>query len=434
MILVDNRGYDMGREAEMGNDGRVAAGVRRPNSRRRAQLQTSHLTLTISILMFCASRSYAQNDAQRLFNQAQAARAQGHLAVAEQKYLEVTRVAPKLASAYQNLGIVYFMERKYGNAASVLEQAIKLAPRLPGAHAMLGLAYYELYQPEKAIPALETAVRQSPADRNALFYLGKSQIQARDYRAAAATLEKLAASRSPDPDVFYNLSLTYMKLMLENVGRLGQAAPGSYQFFLLLAQDAEARGDDQSATRNYQQALRSNPNAAGVHYGLGSVYARVGRYDHATEEFKKELAINPNDPLALWRLGELALLTDPEEARRYLERAVSLDPDFPQANLAYGRALAHSGETEKAVEQFRRVIALAPEEDSVHYHLAGAYRCLGRDEEAKRELARFEELAKRKDERTQQMARRFIEMTRAAQTLSDEPTPGYSPSRDPTHH
>ena len=225
-----------------------------------------------------------------------------------------------------------------------------------------------------------------------------------------------------------------MKLMLENVGRLGQAAPGSCQFFLLLAQDAEARGDDQSAARNYQQALRSNPNAAGAHYALGTAYARVGRYDDAAEEFRKELAINPNDPLALWKLGELALLTDPEQARRYLERAVSLDSDFPQAILAYGRVLARSGETEKAVEQFRRVIALAPEEDSVHYHLAAVYRCLGRDEEAKRELARFEELAKKKDERTQQMARRFIEMTRAAQTPSDEPAPGFSPSRDPTHH
>src|SRR5437870_4205265 len=98
----------------MGNDRRAATGVNRPNGWRRARLQASHLMLTISILMFCARRPYAQNDAERLFNQAQVARAQGNLAVAEQKYLEVARVAPKLASAYQNLGIVYFMERKYG--------------------------------------------------------------------------------------------------------------------------------------------------------------------------------------------------------------------------------------------------------------------------------------------------------------------------------
>src|SRR5437870_12154510 len=101
------------------------------------------------------------------------------------------------------------MERKYGNAAGVLERAIKLDARLPGAHAMLGLAYYELYQPEKAIPALETAVRLSPEDGNALFYLGKSQSQARDYRAAAATLEKLGASRRSDPRGFYTRSLSY---------------------------------------------------------------------------------------------------------------------------------------------------------------------------------------------------------------------------------
>ena len=86
------------------------------------------------------------------------------------------------------------------------------------------------------------------------------------------------------------------------------------------------------------------------------------------------------------------------------------------------------------MEQFQRVVTLAPEEDSVHYHLAHAFRRLGREEEARKELTRFEELAKKKDERTQQMARRLIEMTRAAQPLADEPEPGFSPSRDPTHH
>ena len=219
------------------------------------------------------------------------------------------------------------------------------------------------------------------------------------------------------------------------MNRLGEAAPGSYLFSLVLAQDAEAHGDDATAIQKYREALalRGKEEVVGIHYALGSLYAKMGKDVQAAEEFKKELKINPNDALALWKLGELGLHTDPQEARGYLERAVILNPDLPQAALAYGRVLARGGETEKAVEQFQRVVRLAPEEDSVHYHLVKAYRLLGRTEAAKTEMARFEELANKKSERTREKAHQLIEMSRAAQESEQEPDPGFSPSRDPDH-
>jgi Flp pilus assembly protein TadD len=109
-----------------------------------------------------------------------------------------------------------------------------------------------------------------------------------------------------------------------------------------------------------------------------------------------------------------------------------LNPDLPQAALAYGRVLANAGETQKAIAQFERVVGLAPEEDSVHFHLAKAYQRLGRIEEAKVELAQFQELAKKKSERKREMARQLIDMGRAIQE-SQEPDPGFSPLRDPVH-
>jgi tetratricopeptide (TPR) repeat protein len=348
-------------------------------------------------------------------------------------YLEVIRRAPELANAYQNLGIVYFMEHKYLDSATVLEKATKLAPQLAEARVMLGLAYYQLDEPSKAAVAFEGGLRLKPDDTNALLYLGKSQIHARDYRAAAKTLERLTALKPKDPDVLYNLSVAYLKLMLENFDRLSEVAPHSYQVWLLLAQDAEARGNDEAALKNYQQAAHAKPDASGVHYGLGSVYARLGKYDEAAKELNKELQLNPNDSLALWKLGELELRTNPKEARRELERAVNLNPRLPQAVLAYGRALARTGELEKATEQFQRVVRLAPDEDSVHYHLANAYRRLGRQQESQAEMARFEELAKKKSERTWEMARQIIEMSRSTQETSAEQEPGFAPSLDPAH-
>jgi tetratricopeptide (TPR) repeat protein len=376
-----------------------------------------------------------QEPVQQLFEQAQKARAQGDLVEAEQKYQAVIQQAPQMASAYHNLGIVYFMQRKYPDAVSSLKKALKLKPSLSGAQVMLGLSYYELYDLDEACAALEAALKTTPGDANALLYLGKAQLQKREYRAAQRTFEKLIEIKPKDPEVLYDLSLTHMKLMLENVNRLGEASPGSYLFSLLLAQDAEARNDDESAIKNYREALalRGKEEVVGIHYALGSVYAKVGRYEEAAAEFKKELQVNPNDSLALWKLGELGLRSDPQSVRGYLERAVTLNPDLPQAALAYGRLLARVGETEKAVEQFQRVVRLAPEEDSVHYHLAKAYRLLGRVEQAQAETVRFQELAMKKSERKRDMARQLIDIGRTIQEAEQEPDPGFSPSRNPTH-
>jgi len=375
-----------------------------------------------------------QAEARRLFEEAQAAKTRGDLQLAELKYLEVIRLAPDLPNAYHNLGITYFSERKYGDAVGVLEKTVKLSPHLAPAYFMLGLSYYELYESQKAIESFRTAIRLSSSDTNALFYLGKSQIQAHDYVGAAETLEKLAKLKPDDPDVLYNLSIAYMKLMLGSVTRLSRAAPDSPQLWLLLAQEAEARGDNQSAAANLQHALRVNPHGVGIHYALASVLAKDGKSNEAMQEFKKELEISPNDPLALWKLGELTLRTDPRGALEYLGRSVSLDPDLPQAVLAYGRALARLGEIEKAVQQFQRAVQLAPEEDSVHYHLSRAYRRLGRDNEANVEMARFEELAKKKSERTLEQARQLIKLTREEQETEAISDPEFDPSRDPAHH
>jgi tetratricopeptide (TPR) repeat protein len=378
---------------------------------------------------------YAQDQVQQLFEQAQKARAGGDLVEAEHKYQEVIRQAPLMANAYHNLGIVYFMQRKYPDAVTTLKKALKLNSSLQGAQVMLGLSYYELYDLEKAVAAFEVALKVTPGDTNALLYLGKAQLQKREYRAAQKTFEQLVELKPKDPEGLYDLSLTHMKLMLEGVNRLGEAAPGSYLFALLLAQDAEARNDDETAIQKYREALalRGKEGVVGIHYALGSVYAKVGKYEEAADEFRKELQLNPNDSLALWKLGELGLRSDPQGVRGYLERAVALNPNLPQAALAYGRLLARAGELEKAVEQFQRVVQLAPEEDSVHYHLAKAYRILGRTEEAKIETARFEELAKKQSERKREMARQLIEMGRTIQEAEQEPDPGFSPSRDPTH-
>jgi tetratricopeptide (TPR) repeat protein len=404
-------------------------------------LETGHrarIICVVSLLIMewaltSAQQIRAQAPVKQLYQEAQAARARGDLATAAQKYREVIRRDPGLASAYQNLGIVYLSQKSYQDAITVLEKAVRLNPRLAGAYVILGLAHYELSQSDKAVMAFQDAHRLDPNDTNAFFFLGKAQMQLGNYWDAASIFEKLSQSRPKDPDVLYNLSLAHLKLFLETSDRLNAIAPHSFQFSLLEAQDAEGHANDAAATQYYQEALSSKPYAVGIHYGLGNAYARQGKFDEAAQEFQRELQTNPNDFLALWKLGEITMHADPAGAVPYLRQAVNLNPEFPQAVLAYGRALLRTGETEKAIEQFHKVVKLSPEEDTVHYLLANACRKLGRQAEAEAEMGKFQQLARRKSAQRDSMAQDLVRTDRQGTGESLDLDAGFSRSRQPIH-
>jgi tetratricopeptide (TPR) repeat protein len=389
--------------------------------------------LTLRLGLTASLPAQTQTSIPQLFEEAQAARARGDLKQAAHAYAEVIRRDPGFVNAYHNLGIVYLSQKRYQDAIAVLEKALKLNPRLAGAYVILGLAHYELYQSHQAVLAFQAAHRLDPNDTNALLFLGKAQMQSGNYMDAAGTFEKLAHSRPNDPDVLYNLSLAHLKLFLEAADRLRATAPQSYQLSLLEAQDAEGHNNDPAAIQYYQEALSSKPEAVGIHYGLGSAYARQSKFEEAAQAFKGELLINPNDSLALWKLGSIILHTNPADAVPYLRQAVNLNPELPQAALAYGRALLRTGEIARAVEQFQRVVKLAPEEDTVHYLLADAYRKLRRKAEAEVELARFQELARTKSAQRDAMARELVTSRPQGADESLDLEPGFSPSRHPVH-
>jgi tetratricopeptide (TPR) repeat protein len=375
----------------------------------------------------------AQDPIRADYEAAREAHARGDLAEAERKYLEVIRRRPGMAAAYNNLGIVYLKQRRYEDAVRTLEEGLQIDPQMAGAQVVLGLAYYKRNENEKAAAAFKAALRPNPSDRTAQLYLGRAQIQMHKYQEAAQTLEKLLDGQRDDPDALFSLGLSYLKLLMQTVAQLNKVAPLSYQFWLLMAQDAEVRGQHEIAIRNYQEALRLKPDVSGTHYALGSVYYLNGKNEEAALEFEKELELNPNDSLALWKLGEIILNREAGEALPYLQRAVDLNPYLPQAIFAYGKGLARVGEVGKALEQFQRVVQMAPEEHSVHYHLARSYRRLGQTEEANKEIALFQELARKNLEQQRELTRQLIYWKRETPPQDAQPQPGFDPAREPVH-
>ena len=122
------------------------------------------------------------------------AKSAGDLDGAAREFRRVVELAPQMAAAHVNLGMVYFEKKDYGNAIPVLRKALELNRDLPGARGMLGAALLAQGYAEEAIPFLEAA--------QSFDLLGVALLEAGRARDAAADrLEAALQKRPDDPDL-----------------------------------------------------------------------------------------------------------------------------------------------------------------------------------------------------------------------------------------
>ena len=75
--------------------------------------------------------------------------------------------------------------------------------------------------------------------------------------------------------------------------------------------------------------------ATSTRFTLGWVYYRKGLYDSAIAEFRGSLAKASDNPTVAYHLGlAYAKKGETDKARAELERAVKLNPAFPEASEA----------------------------------------------------------------------------------------------------
>jgi Flp pilus assembly protein TadD len=148
------------------------------------------------------------------------------------------------------------------------------------------------------------------------------------------------------------------------------------------------------AERLFREAVRKAPANPVIHYDLGLVLERAGRTGEARREFETALGLGPSfsaarEALALRRLAD----GDPDGALLEWAAAERESPLASPSLVARGRLLAARGRVDEAIEDFRKAVALSPQDADRRADLALVYRQRGLKEEAAAEIRRALDLA-----------------------------------------
>ena len=333
-------------------------------------------------------------EVQQLYAQAKTAQQNGDDNTAMEKYRQMIRLAPDLAAAYNNLGMLYFNHGEYAKAVPVLERGLHVDPKMGTATALLGLSYFELGQDQKARPVLESALRANPADSNVQMSLAHVLINLGMNQEAIRSLNDYLARNPKDQQAWYLLGKTYLNLSEDALGKVNQIDPNSFVAHEVAGEIDESMHNYDGALVEFKKAVELAPQQAGTHLRLGNVYWVMGKWQSAQDEFRSELAIAPMDCMARWKLANsiLAANGSSDEALTNLNQTVTRCPNIMQARVDRARALVKLNRDTEALPDLLLAVKDSPDEPSIHFLLASVYRSQGRAEDAKRELHTYGEL------------------------------------------
>jgi tetratricopeptide (TPR) repeat protein len=213
-------------------------------------------------------------------------------------YQEAIRLKPEDASAWNNLGLVYNHLRQYDQAIHAHQEAIRLKPEDASAWSNLGIAYSDLHQYDQAIHAYQEAIRLKPGFVGAWINLGSAYSDLRQYDQAIHAHQEAIRLEPEDTSAWSGLGTAYSGLR-----QYGQAIHAYQEAIRLLPDYADAwsnlgiaysglRQYDQ-AIRAYQEAIRLKPEDADAWYNLGVCYAQQGDRIKVTQVYEKLRQVNP---------------------------------------------------------------------------------------------------------------------------------------------
>jgi tetratricopeptide (TPR) repeat protein len=313
----------------------------------RARRSTAVLRWVLFLFVLCslvssiASCQSSEDQIADHFRAGQEALRQGQFTVAKEEFNKVLALDPSLVEAEVNLGLAYQSLFEYDLAVRHLAKALRERPDLLAPNVIVGMDYLKLGFPEKAIPFLQHALKIAPTNREAHQALASSYLGQENFRDAAAEFRQIAALDPDKAEAWFKLGHQYLDLSARLAYRGAHLYRESAWGHRFLGDLLFQRGRWDDASQEYRKALVSEPRQPGLHVALGQAYLHAGKLADADAEFHLELQLDSENELAWLGLADTQLaggqvtaaLASVGKVWEISPEFLALQRDFPSIDL-----------------------------------------------------------------------------------------------------
>ena len=298
-------------------------------------------------------------------------RDRGDFGEAESLLRQAIKTAPREAALFNNLGNVLRSADNPKAAESAYRKAIDLNPGYAEAYFNLGNTLRILERPEQALAAQRRAVAIRPNYAEALVQLAVLQSEAGAKDDALKSLKSAIALNPQFFDARY-----YAGAVLTDLYRFDEAivelelatalSPQRHEGHYALAKALAHAGRESEALSSYQRCIQLAPEFLPAHLEFNDLSWTMGREvrDAATYGFARKRA--GDKPDLLLSEAELHLrFNDALAAERLLRRAREVAPERGDIANALGRSLVQQSRFDEAFQSYRRAMEVEP--GAVHH-------------------------------------------------------------------
>ncbi|HEX4488772.1 MAG TPA: tetratricopeptide repeat protein [Terriglobales bacterium] len=285
----------------------------------------------------------------------------GDLEGAVPGYREFLAVHPKEVAVRSNLGVLLAHLGRYDEAVGEYKQATELDPNNSGILLNLGLAYYKSGRISEAVPAFSRARELNPDNSQTTLLLADCYLRLGQNKNVIELLEPTEQQQSGDLAIAYLMGMALI--------RDGQV------------QEGQTRVD---------KILR-NGDSAESRFLLGTQMFAARDFPASVKEFSGAVKLNPNLPDLQASYGRALLNTgDPDAAAEAFRKELANDPNHFEADLYLAQILAARKKWRDAEPLALRALKVRPNSLDVKLLVADIQSGEGQTKKAQQTLEQAE--------------------------------------------
>lgn len=380
----------------------------------RQRLAVRTTAITIAAVFTCAAFAGDQtatgratpvrSSFARIAKEAQEAKEANRVDDAIRLYNQALRIKPSWDEGWWDVGMLNYQLDRYEDGRDAFRHLTVTSPNVAVGWAMLGLCEFETKQYPEALVHLQKGIglglgQSEQISDVSTYHVALLLTRYERYEEAIKVLAEFSQHGKDTPDYVQAMGIAALRKPLLPA----EAPPQEHELIM----DVGRAMYDTTALRmseaqgEFKALIEKYPKQPNIHYLFGTflLYADANQ---ALEQFKQELAINPNHvPTLVTMAGEYAQRQEYKQGLDYAKRAVEASRDNFAAHGVLGRILISGNiDIPLGIRELETARRLEPGSPQVHFFLSEGYAKAGRKADSAREREEFLKLRRMFDEKT----------------------------------